>query len=120
MLTDDEGIRALNHQWRGLDQATDVLSWPAADFPMAPLGDLAISIETARRQADARGIAFEVELGILAIHGGLHLLGFDDETDDQREEMISRMQEVAADCGWIMDGDWSSSGYSEEDHAGRA
>jgi probable rRNA maturation factor len=81
-------MRALNRQFRGFDRATDVLSFPArngespdegeeADY----LGDIVISVETARRQAQRRGSTLPRELRILALHGLLHLLGHDHETD---------------------------------------
>ena len=75
LWTDDEGIRELNARFRGRDEPTDVLTFPGPDFPGAPLGDVAISLETARRQAAARGIPPETETAYLAIHAALHLAG---------------------------------------------
>jgi len=92
LLTTDRRIRTMNRLFRGVDKATDVLSFPALDLsqsgpaPTAPAsqricGDLAISIETARRQAAEQGHALACELKILILHGLLHLAGYDHETD---------------------------------------
>ncbi len=88
LLTDDVRIRQLNREFRHKDKATDVLSFPAADLGMedAPahdrhIGDLAISLETASRQALAFAHPLELEVKILLLHGLLHLAGFDHESD---------------------------------------
>ena len=75
----DERIRQLNKQFRGLDRATDVLSFPADDE--ARLGDIAVSAETAARQAKENGLTFDNEIAQLILHGLLHLCGYDHETD---------------------------------------
>lgn len=83
LLTDDAEIRALNRAWRGIDTATDVLSWPQEENGVNTgpvLGDVAISLETAGRQARARGWDVEEEIALLLVHGMLHLLGYEDET----------------------------------------
>ena len=91
LLTSDREIRRLNREFRGKDQATDVLSFPAPAFagkksrsqqqrPIV-IGDLAISVETAARQAKQHGHPIQVELKILLLHGLLHLAGHDHETD---------------------------------------
>jgi probable rRNA maturation factor len=77
-LMDDASIRALNRDFRGQNHSTDVLSFPA-DSPQ--LGDLAISIETARRQARAHHHSLDIEVRILLLHGLLHLAGYDHERD---------------------------------------
>ena len=83
LLTTDSAIRRLNRQFRGKDKATDVLSFPAADAgPLKIAGDLAISIPTARRQAEERGHSIGTEIKVLMLHGLLHLAGYDHETDD--------------------------------------
>ena len=76
----DARVRALNHRYRGKDTATDVLSFPAA----APgeLGDVVIAAGVAGRQARRAGHSIAVELRVLALHGLLHLLGYDHERDD--------------------------------------
>jgi len=80
LLTTDEGIRGLNRRFRKKNKATDVLSFPAeAGFGVA--GDLAISVDTASRQAEEQGHRLSVELRVLMLHGLLHLAGFDHEVD---------------------------------------
>jgi probable rRNA maturation factor len=85
LLCDDSTIRSLNREFRARDAATDVLSFPAsfaqADGPPY-LGDIAISLETAARQAASSGSARDAEVKTLLLHGILHLAGFDHETDD--------------------------------------
>ena len=83
LITGDADLRRLNRQFRGLDYATDVLSFPAAP-PAAHLGDLAISLGRARAQAREFGHDIEHEVEILMLHGVLHLLGFDHESDAGR------------------------------------
>ena len=75
----DKKIRELNRQFRGVDKATDVLSFPAGE--QNNLGDVAISVETAAAQAKENGLAFEDEIAQLILHGLLHLCGYDHETD---------------------------------------
>jgi probable rRNA maturation factor len=78
----DASIRKLNRQFRGIDKATDVLSFPA-DGPDDPnLGDIAISVETAMVQAKENGLMFDNEIAQLILHGLLHLSGYDHETDN--------------------------------------
>lgn len=110
LLTVDEEIQSLNKAWRNQDKATDVLSWPAPDIPGNHLGDIAISIETAQRQAKERKVSLSNEVAMLGIHGALHLLGFDDITETEYEEMQVRMREVALMAGLAMKGDWGSFG----------
>jgi probable rRNA maturation factor len=83
LLTTDATIRDLNRRFRGKDEATDVLSFPAATFVQnqEKTGDVAISVETARNQAAEQGHALAVELQILILHGLLHLAGYDHESD---------------------------------------
>jgi probable rRNA maturation factor len=83
LITGDADLRRLNREFRGLDYATDVLSFPAA-LPAHHLGDLAISLGRARAQAREFGHDIEHEVAILMLHGVLHLLGFDHETDRGR------------------------------------
>src|SRR5688500_9823901 len=77
----DKTIRQLNQQFRGLDKATDVLSFPAEDEDEANLGDIAISVDTAAKQAKENGLTFDEEVAQLILHGLLHLCGYDHETD---------------------------------------
>lgn len=89
----DESIRRLNRQFRGVDKATDVLSFPADDADKSNLGDIAISVETAARQAKENRLAFDEEVAQLILHGLLHLCGYDHETDNgemNRLELLMR------------------------------
>ena len=74
----DKKIRELNRQFRGVDKATDVLSFPDD----TELGDIAISVDTAAVQAKENGLKFESEIAQLILHGLLHLSGYDHETDN--------------------------------------
>ncbi|WP_284261501.1 rRNA maturation RNase YbeY [Bradyrhizobium iriomotense] len=107
MLTDDSGIRTLNCNWRGIDKPTNVLSFPAlqpegewkpGDAPRM-LGDIAIAYETLRREADEEQKPFDHHLSHLAVHGFLHLIGYDHENDADAEEMEALEQDVLAQLG---------------------
>ena len=89
LLARDATLRKLNRQFRGIDKATDVLSFPSAGMGASKHGgDLAISFETARRQAEEHEHTLNEELRVLMLHGLLHLAGMDHETDDG--EMAAR------------------------------
>jgi len=75
-LVSDAAIKNLNRQYRRKDRATDVLAFPADDEP-GQLGDIVIATGVARRQAAEAGHSYAVELRVLALHGFLHLLGYD-------------------------------------------
>jgi probable rRNA maturation factor len=81
-LVPDQRIRALNRQFRGKDRPTDVLSFPAEEG--GRLGDIVIAIGVAREQAAEAGHSLGAELRVLALHGLLHLLGYDHERDTGR------------------------------------
>jgi probable rRNA maturation factor len=87
-LVPDARVGALNRQYRHKDRPTDVLSFPAGE--PGQLGDVAIALGVARRQARAAGHPLGTELRILALHGLLHLLGYDHEQDDGRMERLER------------------------------
>jgi probable rRNA maturation factor len=93
LLAGDRTLRRLNRSYRRKDKATDVLSFPAAE-ELAGVhgGDLAISLETARRQAEEHGHTLRDEVRVLLLHGLLHLSGMDHETD--RGEMAEREGEL--------------------------
>lgn len=76
----DKRIRELNRQFRGIDKATDVLSFPAEEE--SNLGDVAVSVETAATQAQENGLTLDQEISQLILHGLLHLSGYDHETDN--------------------------------------
>ena len=107
MLTDDDGIRTLNQNWRGIDKATNVLSFPALQptGPVGPddaprmLGDIAIAYQTTRREADEEQKPFDHHLSHLAVHGFLHLIGYDHESDGEAEAMESLEREILAQLG---------------------
>lgn len=101
-LTDDETIRALNREYRGLDRATDVLSFPmftfkGADVPPESgeftLGDVVISVERAETQAKEYGHSVRREIAFLTVHSILHLLGWDHETGEEDERAMFAMQD---------------------------
>ncbi|TDI41122.1 MAG: rRNA maturation RNase YbeY [Acidobacteria bacterium] len=81
-LVGDARIQALNRDYRGYDKPTDVLSFHGVGESEDYLGDIVISVETAYRQARRRGSNLKRELEVLTLHGFLHLLGYDHETDD--------------------------------------
>jgi probable rRNA maturation factor len=112
LFCDDSVIQALNRDYRELDQPTDVLSFgQSSEEPLATaaapdagapevLGDVVISLETSERQAAAQGHSLEQEVAWLLLHGTLHLLGYEDATDDGLQDMIARqrgaLEEVSA------------------------
>lgn len=106
-LTDDEHIHALNKKFRGVDRATDVLSFAfresdepevvGADFEI--LGDVIISLERAAAQAQEFGHSFLREVIFLEVHGLLHLLGYDHIDDDERREMESEQKFIMTKLG---------------------
>ncbi|MBO0755484.1 MAG: rRNA maturation RNase YbeY [Bradyrhizobiaceae bacterium] len=104
VLTDDQSIRALNRQWRGHDKATNVLSFPArpgergSGVPVH-VGDIVIAYETSAREAAAEGKSFLHHLSHLAVHGFLHLVGYDHESYDEAETMESLERRILARLG---------------------
>ena len=94
LLTDDPGIRTLNRIWRRKDRPTDVLSFPAGEPPPGAtgrrhLGDVILSLDTARRQARARRRSLADELDLYLAHGLLHLLGHDHHRRRDAERMAA-------------------------------
>lgn len=83
----DREVRRLNRTYRGKDRPTDVLSFPGED---GHLGDILISVPVARRQAEAVGHSVEREIRVLLLHGLLHCLGYDHETDEGEMERLER------------------------------
>jgi len=92
LLAGDAELRRLNRHFRGKNAATDVLSFPAGDAGLGVAGDLAISLETAVRQAKQFGHSLRDEVRVLLLHGVLHLAGFDHEAD--AGEMAAREAEL--------------------------
>ncbi|MBX9777661.1 MAG: rRNA maturation RNase YbeY [Xanthobacteraceae bacterium] len=102
VVDDDERVRALNKLWRGQDKPTNVLSFPSPDTQPGPertLGDIAISYETAAREAEAEDKSFADHIAHLSVHGFLHLLGYDHESDADAEEMEGLEREILARIG---------------------
>jgi probable rRNA maturation factor len=102
LLTDDASIRRLNAQWRQIDKPTNVLSFPAASNQQAPvtsLGDIAIAYETTAREAAEECKPFVDHLAHLAVHGFLHLLGHDHDTDAAAERMEGLERVILARLG---------------------
>lgn len=110
MLVDDQRIHSLNLEYRGVDRPTDVLSFalqeeleeePDSEFEDDMLGDIVISVERAREQAEEYGHSFDREIVYLAVHGTLHLLGYDHEEENDKQEMRSKEEEVMAKLGLV-------------------
>lgn len=115
LVTDNRGIRAINRVSRGIDRATDVLSFPAFQFEpgrlpedltpyldaetgLLPLGDMAISLERAREQAAEFGHSVRREVGYLTIHSVLHLLGYDHMDEGvMKRQMRGREEAILAE-----------------------
>lgn len=102
-ICDDSTIQSINKEHRNIDKPTDVLSFPFFDFDnpevMTLLGDIIISRDTAYRQAEEYGHSPKREFCFLAAHSALHLLGYDHETDSEREEMESKQREILDKLG---------------------
>ena len=119
LVTDDQGIRAINNATRNIDKETDVLSFPMFDlkpgeFPkdtamlrdpqtgLIPLGDMAISLERAKDQAKRFCNTLKREVGYLTIHSVLHLLGYDHlDEGEQKRQMRTREEIIASSIGLL-------------------
>ena len=110
VVTGDAVVRDLNRRYRGEDAPTDVLSFVlnegAAEFVLPPgesrrLGEVVVSLPTARRQAKQAGHSLERELALLIVHGLLHLLGYDHATGDEERVMRSREAALLTSLGVI-------------------
>jgi probable rRNA maturation factor len=93
VFCDDSFIHALNRDYRAKDKPTDVLSFPQ-EGESGLLGDVVISVPTCMRQSEAQGHSLEREVEWLFLHGLLHLLGREDETDEGAEDMNRRARRV--------------------------
>jgi probable rRNA maturation factor len=96
LLTDDAAVRVINRDWRGFDKPTNVLSFPAPKQPAGPavLGDIAVAYETVAREAADEGKPFFHHLAHLAVHGYLHLMGYDHRIDSEAEAMEALEREI--------------------------
>lgn len=97
LLCDDAFIRALNRQWRGIDAPTNVLSFPASRGPA--LGDIAVAYETTAAEAEAEGKTVQDHLVHLLVHGFLHLVGYDHQSDAQAEDMERLERDILGALG---------------------
>jgi len=108
LFVDNEQIREINNDFRQIDSATDVLSFPMLDFAgnkvidnvgdsylgVVVLGDIVISLEKAAAQAEEYGHSYEREVGFLVCHSMLHLLGYDHESEEERAVMREKEEAV--------------------------
>ena len=115
MLTDNAEIQTLNNLHRGIDRATDVLSFPMFEYDEDGeivedyaefnemgelcLGDIVISLERAQEQAEEYGHTLDREVGFLTVHSMLHLLGYDHMTDEDEREMFGYQEEILKEMG---------------------
>jgi probable rRNA maturation factor len=97
LLTDNAAIRTLNRTWRGKDKPTNVLSFPQPSGPL--LGDIVLAAETVQDEADLAGKPVEAHIAHLMVHGLLHLLGYDHETEVEAEEMEQLEAAALAEMG---------------------
>lgn len=102
-ITDDEEMTELNQRYRGINRTTDVLAFGAdftdPDLESRYLGDVIISFPQAEKQALERGHAVEEELQLLVVHGVLHLLGYDHDTQSGKEVMWAMQSQVLTELG---------------------
>lgn len=109
-FTDNEKIQKINNEFRGIDKPTDVLSFPLTEYedsnvPFADeldgnLGDIVISLERAKEQAEEFGHSFEREIAFLTVHSMLHLLGYDHVNSEEEElDMRKRQSDVLKNMG---------------------
>ena len=104
LIGDDDMLRSLNREWRGKDTPTNVLSFPGSDIAVGEragkmLGDIAISLETAHREAGLETDKFDSHLSHLIVHGFLHLFGYDHEIDEEADLMEGLERKVLAELG---------------------
>lgn len=107
-LVGDRAIRRLNRTWRKKDKATDVLSFPAGELPRGTpgprqLGDVVISLDTAKRQAKEYGRTLEAEMSRYLAHGLLHLLGHDHERPSDARKMATAEEKLLGEGGMVAD-----------------
>lgn len=103
VLTGDETLKSLNAQHLGMDAPTDVLSFPADEFDpdqqMPYIGDVIISVPRAKEQAEAAGHPLENEISLLIVHGILHLLGYDHDSEKRKALMWKKQAEILSKLG---------------------
>jgi len=104
LFTDDSAIAEINAEWRGKDKPTNVLSFPAPDMPVPEgearhLGDIVLAHGVILREAGEQGKTLQDHTAHLIVHGVLHLLGYDHETDAEAEEMESLETSILSGLG---------------------
>ena len=105
IIVDNEYIHTLNREHRGIDRETDVITFALEDYEDITyedyrlLGDIYISIDKARSQAEEYGHSFLRELSFLAVHGFLHLLGYDHMTEEDEKVMFTRQEMILDEAG---------------------
>ena len=117
-LVDNEAIREINNEQRGIDRATDVLSFPMLEFDeedevcaeyemdgeLVILGDIVISLERAKEQAEEFGHSFKREVAFLCAHSMLHLLGYDHvDSEEDEKVMCTKQEEILSGMGITRD-----------------
>ncbi len=112
-LASSELLLELNRQFRKIDSTTDVLTFPAPERFSQSLGDVIINWDMVETQSRLRGVKPVEEAAMLAVHGTLHLLGFDDHTEEDRSMMISAMNQAMQASGLPTDFEWSSLPHEE-------
>ena len=107
-IVDNEEIRKINNKFRNIDRATDVLSFPLIDFDNEDLpndgskiylGDIIISIERAKEQANEYGHSLDREVGFLTAHSMLHFLGYDHMVPEEEKVMFAKQEEILSNLG---------------------
>jgi probable rRNA maturation factor len=101
-LSDNQNVQKLNQQWRNQNKPTNVLSFPSPEsmnFDQTILGDIILAFETVEREALSEDKTFKDHFSHLIIHGFLHLLGYDHETDDDAAEMEQLEREILTSAG---------------------
>jgi len=98
-IVDSEEITELNRRFLGREEPTDVLSFPMLDDNLDLFGEVVVCADVAAQEAAKREISFDSELALYAVHGFLHLVGFDDQTPAQRARMRKREREILEHFG---------------------
>ena len=114
-LVDESEMVHLNTNFRNCPESTDVLTFPSGLEDPLPLGDIAICVPYAIQQAALRNVSLDNELTALLVHGCLHLVGYDDLTDEDRQAMQQKMNEVGQQIGIPIDGEWTSILHQENE-----
>lgn len=117
-LAPSEEVRRLNNQFRQQDNVTDVLTFPGPEFDPTTLGDVVVNWDVAVYQAQKRCVKPVEEAAMLAVHGALHLVGFEDHTPNDQAQMIAAMNAAMQAVGLPTDESWMSVPYEEYERIG--